>query len=71
MGLPVGKHVFLCATVDEKLCMRAYTPTSSVDEVGFFDLVVKVYFKGFILTSPTVGSCLNTWTRSPLALSWT
>ncbi|WVZ20681.1 hypothetical protein V8G54_008003 [Vigna mungo] len=46
MGLPVGKHVFLCATVDEKICMRAYTPTSSVDEVGIFDLVVKVYFKG-------------------------
>ncbi|TKY74315.1 Inducible nitrate reductase of NADH 2 [Spatholobus suberectus] len=46
MGLPVGKHIFLCATVDEKLCMRAYTPTSSVDEVGYFDLVVKVYFRG-------------------------
>lgn len=46
MGLPVGKHIFVCASVDEKLCMRAYTPTSSVDEVGYFDLVVKVYFKG-------------------------
>lgn len=45
LGLPVGKHIFLCATIDEKLCMRAYTPTSSVDEVGFFELVVKVYFK--------------------------
>ncbi|KAL2339838.1 hypothetical protein Fmac_007778 [Flemingia macrophylla] len=46
MGLPVGKHIFLCATVDDKLCMRAYTPTTSVDQVGYFDLVVKVYFKG-------------------------
>uniref|UniRef100_A0A0V0IUW7 nitrate reductase (NADH) n=1 Tax=Solanum chacoense TaxID=4108 RepID=A0A0V0IUW7_SOLCH len=46
LGLPVGKHIFLCATVDDKLCMRAYTPTSTVDEVGFFELVVKVYFKG-------------------------
>lgn len=45
LGLPVGKHIFLCATIDEKLCMRAYTPTSSIDEVGFFELVVKVYFK--------------------------
>lgn len=26
--------------------MRAYTPTSTVDEVGFFELVVKIYFKG-------------------------
>ena len=25
--------------------MRAYTPTSGDDEVGFFDLVIKVYFK--------------------------
>lgn len=46
LGLPVGKHIFLCATVDDKLCMRAYTPTSTVDEVGFFELVVKIYFKG-------------------------
>ncbi|KAG5245873.1 nitrate reductase family protein [Salix suchowensis] len=46
LGLPVGKHIFLCATVNDKLCMRAYTPTSSVDVVGHFDLVIKVYFKG-------------------------
>ncbi|PQM36865.1 nitrate reductase [Prunus yedoensis var. nudiflora] len=25
--------------------MRAYTPSSSIDEVGYFDLVVKIYFK--------------------------
>lgn len=46
LGLPVGKHIFVCATVDDKLCMRAYTPCSSTDEVGFFDLVVKIYLKG-------------------------
>ncbi|KAJ8423440.1 hypothetical protein Cgig2_015584 [Carnegiea gigantea] len=46
LGLAVGKHLFLCATIDNKLCMRAYTPTSSIDEVGYFDLVVKIYFKG-------------------------
>ncbi|KAK9713817.1 hypothetical protein RND81_06G053000 [Saponaria officinalis] len=46
LGLPCGKHIFVCATVDEKLCMRAYTPTSTIDEVGYFDLVIKVYFKG-------------------------
>ncbi|XP_066327777.1 nitrate reductase [NADH] 3-like [Miscanthus floridulus] len=45
LGLPVGKHNFVCASIDGKLCMRAYTPTSSVDEVGHFDLLVKVYFK--------------------------
>lgn len=46
LGLPVGKHVFVCASVDDKLCMRAYTPSSDVDTVGYFELVVKVYFKG-------------------------
>lgn len=46
LGLAVGKHLFLCATIENKLCMRAYTPTSSIDEVGYFDLVVKIYFKG-------------------------
>ncbi|KAL6962093.1 Nitrate reductase [NADH] 1 [Sarracenia purpurea var. burkii] len=46
LGLPVGKHIFLCAMIDGKLCMRAYTPTSSDDEVGYFELVVKIYFKG-------------------------
>jgi nitrate reductase (NAD(P)H) len=45
LGLPVGKHIFVCATIDGKLCMRAYTPTSPVDEVGHFDLLVKVYFR--------------------------
>ncbi|KAK6132365.1 hypothetical protein DH2020_033886 [Rehmannia glutinosa] len=46
LGLPVGKHIFVCATIDEKLCMRAYTPSSDVDAVGYFELVVKIYFGG-------------------------
>lgn len=45
LGLSVGKHIFLCAKIDGKLCMRAYTPSSSVDEIGYFDLVVKIYFR--------------------------
>ncbi|CAM8942381.1 unnamed protein product [Rhodiola kirilowii] len=45
LGLPVGKHIFVCATIDDKLCMRAYTPSSTIDVVGYFDLVVKIYFK--------------------------
>ncbi|XP_047342490.1 nitrate reductase [NADH]-like [Impatiens glandulifera] len=45
LGLAVGKHIFLCCQIEGKLCMRAYTPSSAVDEIGFFELVVKVYFK--------------------------
>ncbi|PSR99979.1 Nitrate reductase [Actinidia chinensis var. chinensis] len=55
LGLPVGKHIFVCATVNDKLCMRAYTPSSSVDEVGFFELVVKIYFKGMHPKFPNGG----------------
>nr|ABP97095.1 nitrate reductase [Chlorella vulgaris] len=43
-GLPVGKHVFLYAKVDGELVMRAYTPSSSDDQLGYFELVVKIYF---------------------------
>lgn len=46
LGLPIGKHIFVCAIVDDKLCMRAYTPTSPVDMVGYVELLIKIYFKG-------------------------
>ncbi|KAG8389719.1 hypothetical protein BUALT_Bualt01G0008000 [Buddleja alternifolia] len=55
LGLPVGKHIFICATIDEKLCMRAYTPSSGVDAVGYFELVVKIYFKGLHPKFPNGG----------------
>lgn len=55
LGLPVGKHIFVCASVDEKLCMRAYTPSSDVDVIGYFELVIKVYFKGVHPTFPKGG----------------
>ena len=45
LGLPVGKHVMLYATVGGKMCARAYTPSTLDDAVGYFDLVVKVYGK--------------------------
>eukprot|EP00049_Salpingoeca_infusionum_P005774 m.96683 g.96683 ORF g.96683 m.96683 type:complete len:314 (+) comp13080_c0_seq1:236-1177(+) len=43
LGLPVGQHMSLVATIDGKEVKRAYTPTSSDDEIGYFDLVIKVY----------------------------
>ena len=42
----IAAHPFppgLCRINDE-LVMRAYTPTSSDDELGHFDLVIKVYW---------------------------
>lgn len=55
LGLPVGKHIFVYATIDGKICMRAYTPTSPGDTVGHFDLVIKIYFKGENPNSPNGG----------------
>jgi len=47
LGLPVGKHVLL-RFHDEKgeSVSRPYTPVSSDDNVGYFDLVIKVYPSG-------------------------
>ena len=46
LGLPVGKHMFFYAKIDGKTVLRAYTPTSSDHDVGYFDLVIKVYYPG-------------------------
>ena len=43
LGLPIGKHIYLSAKINGDLVVRPYTPTSSDDDKGFFDLVVKVY----------------------------
>ncbi|XP_023180204.1 NADH-cytochrome b5 reductase 3 isoform X3 [Drosophila hydei] len=45
LGLPVGQHIHLIATIDNELVIRPYTPISSDDDVGYVDLIVKVYFK--------------------------
>eukprot|EP00172_Hildenbrandia_rubra_P001963 Plantae.Rhodophyta-Hildenbrandia_rubra.ctg2606.p1 GENE.Plantae.Rhodophyta-Hildenbrandia_rubra.ctg2606~~Plantae.Rhodophyta-Hildenbrandia_rubra.ctg2606.p1 ORF type:complete len:614 (+),score=116.95 Plantae.Rhodophyta-Hildenbrandia_rubra.ctg2606:74-1843(+) len=44
LGLPVGYHFFVSAIISDSLVMRAYTPVSSDDDIGYFDLVIKVYF---------------------------
>ncbi|CAO2206986.1 unnamed protein product [Urochloa humidicola] len=71
LGLPVGKHILVCADIAGKLRARAYTPTSAPDEAGHFELLVKVYFKdehpkfpnGGLMTqhlnSLPIGSCVD------------
>ncbi|KAG2393720.1 hypothetical protein C9374_007251 [Naegleria lovaniensis] len=48
LGLPVGQHISLKATINGEEVARSYTPTSSNDDKGFFDLVVKIYPKGLM-----------------------
>lgn len=45
LGLPVGQHVYLTIKVNGQLVIRPYTPVSSDDDLGYVDLVIKVYFK--------------------------
>jgi NAD(P)H-flavin reductase/cytochrome b involved in lipid metabolism/truncated hemoglobin YjbI len=45
LGLPVGQHMFVSAQIDGAMCMRAYTPLTADEVHGYFDLLIKVYFK--------------------------
>ncbi|KAF8430209.1 hypothetical protein EV426DRAFT_9653 [Tirmania nivea] len=49
LGLPIGQHVSLSATIDGKEIVRSYTPVSNdaVDR-GYFDLLIKSYPTGNI-----------------------
>jgi cytochrome-b5 reductase len=46
LGLPIGQHISFKYT-DEKNddIIRSYTPTTSDDEIGYVDFVIKVYRK--------------------------
>ncbi|EKM58580.1 uncharacterized protein PHACADRAFT_253032 [Phanerochaete carnosa HHB-10118-sp] len=48
LGLPIGQHISVQAEINGKDIMRSYTPTSSDDDLGHFDLLVKAYEKGNI-----------------------
>ncbi|OAX44797.1 NADH-cytochrome b5 reductase [Rhizopogon vinicolor AM-OR11-026] len=48
LGLPIGQHISVSAEIDGKTVTRSYTPTSSDDDLGHFDLLIKSYEKGNI-----------------------
>lgn len=43
LGLPIGQHISLHTTINGEPVQRSYTPCA--DGIGYFDLVIKVYFK--------------------------
>eukprot|EP00762_Andalucia_godoyi_P002931 ANDGO_04218.mRNA.1 NADH-cytochrome b5 reductase 1 len=63
LGLPIGKHISTrFVSADGKEVMRSYTPTSSDDDVGHFDLVIKVYPTGVMskyIDSLKIGDTLD------------
>eukprot|EP01111_Echinosteliopsis_oligospora_P000901 TRINITY_DN1112_c0_g1_i1.p1 TRINITY_DN1112_c0_g1~~TRINITY_DN1112_c0_g1_i1.p1 ORF type:complete len:262 (+),score=105.12 TRINITY_DN1112_c0_g1_i1:84-869(+) len=46
VGLPIGQHMSIKAVIDGKVVCRSYTPVSSDEDKGYFDLIIKVYDKG-------------------------
>ncbi|KAI9595418.1 NADH-cytochrome b5 reductase 1 [Syncephalis fuscata] len=48
LGLPIGQHISVQAKINGKEITRSYTPTSSDDDRGHFDLVIKSYPQGNI-----------------------
>jgi hypothetical protein len=49
LGLPIGQHISVAAEINGKDIVRSYTPTSSDDDLGHFDLLVKVCVLRYIL----------------------
>lgn len=48
LGLPIGQHISISATIDGKEIVRLYTPISNDEQLGLFDLLIKTYEKGNI-----------------------
>lgn len=48
LGLPIGQHISVAAEINGKQVSRSYTPISSDDDLGFFELLIKSYPNGII-----------------------
>ena len=64
LGLPIGQHISLAATPEgaSKQVVRSYTPVTSDEEEGYFDLLIKSYPTGNIskhLTTLKVGDTMK------------
>lgn len=54
-----GQHVYLSAKVNGSLVVRAYTPVSSDENLGYVDLVVKVIITNTDTAGVSSGQCLS------------
>jgi len=64
LGLPIGQHISLSAHIDgqEKPVVRSYTPITSDDTKGHFDLIIKAYPTGNIskyVTGMQIGQMMD------------
>ena len=64
LGLPIGQHISVAATIEgqEKEVVRSYTPITSDEDYGYFELLVKSYPTGNIskhMASMKIGQSLK------------
>ncbi|CAF1252949.1 unnamed protein product [Adineta steineri] len=62
LGLPIGQHIYITAHINNELVKRPYTPITSDDNQGYFDLVIKIYPNGKMtqyLDKFTIGETIN------------
>jgi cytochrome-b5 reductase len=67
IGLPIGRHITLQADIDGTRVMRPYTPCSSPNQRGYFELLIKAYEFGKMsshVTSLEPGAFVNV--RGPI-----
>ena len=43
LNLPIGHHILARTVIDEKVEERKYTPITTEDDWGYFDLLIKTY----------------------------
>ncbi|OZJ04758.1 hypothetical protein BZG36_01830 [Bifiguratus adelaidae] len=48
LGLPIGQHISVMAELNGKEVSRSYTPITSDDDIGYFELMIKTYPSGNI-----------------------
>lgn len=46
LNIPIGQHITISATIEGKEITRSYTPISSEEDEGYFELLIKTYPKG-------------------------
>ncbi|KAM0814070.1 putative cytochrome-b5 reductase [Seiridium cardinale] len=46
LGLPIGQHVAIRATIDDHTVVRSYTPVSNNRDLGRLELLIRVYPNG-------------------------
>ncbi|UJR38561.1 hypothetical protein I4U23_031227 [Adineta vaga] len=60
LGVHIGKHLFVrCTTQSKEKVIRAYTPISNPNQLGQFDLLIKLYRKTQTRSAGKMSACID------------